>query len=144
VADKTGTKRGAFGWVKAHNEVHLNEMAGQLAKAVAMEDPIAPQITERGLKQAWNKKREELRTVNGPGMGKVIKWNRKASVMYIQCQTQKRNLQAWEHKIGHAENAECPKCGRYAETRKNVALVCMHGEQIWPRWGTKIIENGAC
>jgi len=37
----------------AHNEVHGNEMADQLAKAATKEEPEAPQITEGGLKQAW-------------------------------------------------------------------------------------------
>jgi len=32
-------------------------------------------------KQAWKKKREEERRVKEAGMGRVIKWNRRARVM---------------------------------------------------------------
>jgi len=64
----------------------------------------------------------------GMGMGRVVKWNRKARVAYVQCRTGKGNLQAWRHKIGKAEDPECRKYGRYAETGKHVALVCTHGE----------------
>ena len=110
-------------------------MADQVAKAATTEEPEAPQITEGGLKQAWQRKREEERRVKGVGMGRVIKWNRKARVMYVQCRTGKGNLQAWRHKIEQPDDPECRKCGRYAETGKHVALVCMHGEQIGRRWG---------
>jgi len=48
----------------------------------------------------------------------------------------KSNLQAWRHKIGKAENSECRKCKKYAETGKHVALVCTHGEDIGRRWST--------
>jgi len=80
--------------------------------------------------------REEERRVKGAGMGRVVKWNRKARVAYVQCRTGKGNLQAWRHKIGKAENPECRKCGRYAETGKHVALVCTHGEDVGRRWST--------
>jgi len=80
--------------------------------------------------------REEERRVKGAGMGRVVKWNRRARVTYAQCRTGKGNLQAGRHKIGKADNSECRKCGRYAETGKHVALVCTHGEDIGPRWST--------
>jgi len=50
---------------------------------------------EGGLKQRWKKKREKERRVKGVGMGRVVKWNRKARVMYVQCRTGKGNIQAW-------------------------------------------------
>ena len=106
-ADKTG-----------NNEVYDNEIADQVAKAATKEEAEAPQITEGGLKQAWKKKREKERR-DGSGDGKVIKWNRKARVMYVQCRTGKGNLQAWRHKIGQADDPECRKCGRNAETGKH-------------------------
>jgi len=56
--------------------------------------PEEPQITEGGLKQAWKRKREEERRVKEAGMGRVVKWNWKARVMYVQCRTGKGNLQA--------------------------------------------------
>jgi len=67
-------------WVKAHNTVAGNEKADQLAKAATKEEAEAMIITERGLKQAWKKMREEETRVKGAGMGRVVKWNRKARV----------------------------------------------------------------
>ena len=133
---RLGPNAVSFGWVKAHNEVHGNEEADRLAKEATNSYPEDPQITEGGLKQAWRKMREEERRVKGTGMGRVVKWNRKARVAYVQCRTGKGNLQAWRHKIGKAENSECRKCKRYAETGKYVALVCTHGEDIGRRWST--------
>jgi len=133
---RLGPNAVSFGWVKAHNEVHGNEKADQLAKQATTVYPEEPQITEGGLKQAWKRKREEERRVKDAGMGRVVKWNRKARVAYVQCRTGKGNLQAWRHKIGKAENSECRKCKRYAETGKHVALVCTHGEDIGRRWST--------
>jgi len=133
---RLGPNAVSFGWVKAHNDVGGNEKADQLAKHATTLYPEDPQITEGGLKQAWKRKREEERRVKGAGMGRVVKWNRKARVMYVQCRTGKGNLQAWRHKIGKSDDPECRKCGRYAETGKHVALVCTHGEEIGRRWGT--------
>jgi len=91
---------------------------------------------EGGLKQAWKRMREEESRVKGAGMGRVVKWNRKARVAYVLYRTGKGNLKAWRHKIGKTENSQCRKCGRYAETGKHVALVCTHGEDIGWRWNT--------
>jgi len=88
------------------------------------------------LKQSWKRKREEERRVKGAGMGRVVRWNRKARVAYVQCCTGKGNLQAWRHKIRKTDDPECRKCGRYAETGKHIALVCTHGEDIGRRWST--------
>jgi len=55
----------SFGWVKAHNVVCGNEKADQLAKHATTLYPEDPQITEGGLKQAWQRKREEERRVKG-------------------------------------------------------------------------------
>jgi len=67
-------------------------------------------------------------------MGKVVTWNGKARFMYVQSHTAKGNLQSWRNKIGQAEDPECRKCGRYAETGKHVALACTLGEQVGMRW----------
>jgi len=126
----------SFGWVKAHNELHGNEEADRLPKEATNLYSEDPQITEGSLKQARRRMREDERRVKGAGMGKVVKWNRKARVAYVQCRTGKGNLQAWRHKIGKAENSEYRKCGRYAETGKYVALVCTRGEDIGRRCST--------
>jgi len=86
---RLGPNAVSLGWVKAHNEVQGNEKADQLAKQATNLYPEEPQITEGGLKQAWKKKREEERRVKGAGMGRVVKWNRKARVAYVQCRTGK-------------------------------------------------------
>jgi len=102
---RVGPKAVSFGWAKAHNEVHGNERASQLAKEATNLYPEETQITERGLKQAWKKMREDGR-VKGTGMGRVVKSNRKARVIYVQCRTGKGNLQGWRHKIGKIGNPE--------------------------------------
>jgi len=133
---RLGPKPVKFGWVKAHNKLYSNVEVDRLAKEAThlyLEDP---QIIEGGLKQAWKRKREEERRVKGAGIGRAVKWNRMARVAYVQYRTGKGNLQAWRHKIGKADNPECRKCGRYAETGKHVALVCTHGEDKGRRWGT--------
>jgi len=127
---RLGPNAVSFGWVKAHNKLFGNEEADPLAKMATQLYPEDPQITEGGLKQAWRKIREEERRVKGAGMGRVVRWNRKARVTYIQCRTGKGNLQAWRHKIGKIDNPECRKCGKYAETGKHVALVCTHEEDV--------------
>jgi len=35
-----------------------------------------------------------------------------------------------------ADNLECRRCGKYAQTLKHVALVCTHGEHIGQKWCT--------
>ena len=74
--------------------------------------------------------------MKGAGMGRIVKWNRKARVAYVQCRTGKGNLQAWRHKIRKTDSPECRRCGKYAETGKHIALVCTHGEHIGRKWGT--------
>jgi len=69
-------------------------------------------------------------------MGRVVRWNRKARVTYVQSCTGKGNLQAWRHKIGKIDNPECQMCGKYAETGRHIALVCTHGEDVGRRWST--------
>jgi len=73
------------------------------------------------------------------GMGRVVRWNRRARVNYIHCRTGECNLQAyrgacqpdylqvWRNKI---DDPERRKCGRYAETDKYVTLVYTHGEVV--------------
>jgi len=92
-------------------------------------------ITEGGLRQKWKWRRAEERKVMWTGVGRVLRWNRKARVNYVHCRTGKGNLQAW-HVLDKDILDQCRKCGRYAETGKHVALVYIHGEDIGRRWGT--------
>ena len=60
-------------------------------------------------------------------------WNRKVRVNYVHCRTGKGNLQSWRHVLDSDISDQCRKCGRYAETGKHVALVCIHGGDIGRR-----------
>jgi len=129
-----------FAWVKAHVGTRGNEKADQMAKAEAElgdeDEGMQKVITERGLRQEWRRRRAEERKVKGTGMGRVVKWHCKARVNYVHCRTGKGNLQAWRHILDIDQPDECRKCGRYAETGRHIALVCIHGEEIGWKWGT--------
>jgi len=133
---RCGSIQGAGTWRWGGGNSFLMEEANGLAKEATNLYPENSQLTEEGLKQAWRRMREEARRVKETGMGRVVKWNRKARVVYVQCRTGKSNLKAWRYKIAKAENSECRKCGRYTETGKHVALVYTHGEDIGRRWST--------
>ena len=115
---RPGINAVSFGWVKAHNEVHGNEEADRLAKEATNLYSEGPQITEGGLKQAWRKQRKEERRVKGAGMGRVVKWNRKARVAYVQCRTGKGNLQACRHKIGKSGKLRIPEMRKICGDRQ--------------------------
>jgi len=122
-------------WVKAQG----NEKADQMAKSGAElgdEEGMGEVITEGGLRQEWERRRAEERKVKGTGIGRAVRWGRKARVDYVHCRTGKGNLQAWRHVLDEYTPDRCRKCGRYAETGKHVALVCIHGEDIGRRWKT--------
>lgn len=61
-----------FGWVKAHVGIYGNEQTDRLAKQGVAEN-VRGVITEGGVRQAWNKKRQANRKVAGTGMGRVLK-----------------------------------------------------------------------
>jgi len=92
--DNLGPDAVRFGWVKSHIGIAGKEKADEQAK-VGTEDlyPNPPYITEGGLKQELKKRREAERRVKGTGMGRVLRWNRQASVNYVHCRTGKGNLQ---------------------------------------------------
>ena len=135
-----------FAWVKAHVGIQGNEKADQMAKAGAElgdeNEGMQKVITEGGLRQEWKKRRAEERKVKGTGMGRVVKWNCKARVNYVHCRTGKGNLQAWRHVLDIDQSDECRKYGRYAETGRHVALVCIYAEEIGRKWGTWEDVNG--
>jgi len=126
-----------FAWVKAHVGTRGNENADQMAKSGAElgyeDEGMEKVITEGGLRQEWKRRRVEERKVKGTGMGRVVRWNRKARVNYVHCRTGKGNLQVWRHVLDKNIPGQCQKCRRYAETGKHVALVCIHGEDIGRR-----------
>jgi len=82
--DNLGPVGVRFGWVISHIGIIGNEEADEQPK-LGTEDlyPIPPYITEGGLKEEWKKRREVERKVKGTGMGRVVRWNRKARVNYV-------------------------------------------------------------
>lgn len=81
--ERLGEEAVRFGWVKAHAEIYGNEQADILGKQGAAEQ-VRGVITEGGVKQAWNKKKQASRKVVGAGMGRVLKWNRKARLTSVE------------------------------------------------------------
>jgi len=73
--------------------------------------------------------------VRGKGIGRVVRWNRKARVNYVHCRTGKGNLQVWRHKVDSTINPTCQKCRRLPETGAHKALACIHREEIGRKWG---------
>jgi len=126
-----------FAWSR---HIHVgskgNEKADQMAKSGAElgdeDGGMERVITEGGLREEWKRRRAEERKVKGTGVGRVVRWNRNN---YVHCRTGKGNLQAWRHVLDKDIPDQCRKCGRYAETGKHIALVCIHGEDIGRRWG---------
>jgi len=70
--------------------------------------------------------------VRGTGMGRVVRWNRKARVNYVHCRTGKGNLQAWGHVLDDSIGQEHQKCGGYAEMQAR--CLCLY--TVGRRWGT--------
>ena len=135
--DNLGPGAVRFGWVKLHIGIVGNEKADEQAK-LGTEDlyPNPPYITEGGLKQEWKIRREAERRVRGTGMGRVVRWNRKARVNYVHCRTGKRNLQVWRHKLDTTINPTCRRCRRFPKTGTYKALTCIHQEEIGSKWGS--------
>jgi len=133
--EELGEDAVTLGWVKAHVGIYGNEKADKLAKEGAEKTSKKTWITEGGLKQAWVKKRKAERCVQGTGMGRVLKWNRKALYNYTQCRTGKGRLGWWRYTLDPWEDLTCAECHNL-ETGRHVALVCIAGEWIGRRWSS--------
>lgn len=73
--------------------------------------------------------------VVGAGAGRVVRWGRKPRINnYVHCRTGKGKLQSWRAKLDDTIDPTCRACGRYVKTGRNVALVCLRGEEIGRRW----------
>ena len=90
--------------------------------------PARAVIREGGVRQEWHRLREEERTVQGSGIGTVIRWEKRAIINYTRCRTGKGNLRV--------ESTLCRGCGRFEETGAHVALVCLENEKLGRHFGS--------
>ena len=68
-------------WVKVHARIFGNERADEMSRLWATRDCPGPlQITEGGLQQVWNAKRQAEWAVEGYSKGRIPGWNRRAIV----------------------------------------------------------------
>ena len=88
VADMIGERQGMghsvrLGWVKAHVGIEGNEVVDAIAKG-GCRAPLCPVIMEGGIRDWWHSAWQEERCVAGAGMGRVVRWGRKAVRLYSQ------------------------------------------------------------
>lgn len=86
LVDEIGRRTGEglrvrFGWVKAHAGISGNERADLMAKAGCRES-LLPQITEGGVRAMWKRVRQSKRARMGLGLGRVVRWDRRAVLRY--------------------------------------------------------------
>ena len=74
--------------------------------------------------------------MKGIGEERVVKWERKASVSYVHCRTNKGDIQNWRHKRNNSKHSSCRFRRNHMETGEHIALVCPYGEEIGRRWSS--------
>lgn len=76
--------------------------------------PNKTYITEGGLKQAWTERRKAEREVKGTGMGRILRWNRKALLNYTQCRAGKGRLGMWRYTLDpYLQCGRIPRTGNW-------------------------------
>ena len=70
-----------FGWVKAHVRIRSNVRLNLMANTCWRES-LLPQVTEGGVRAMWKDERSSERARSGFGMGRVVRWNRRAALRY--------------------------------------------------------------
>ncbi|KAF8419560.1 hypothetical protein EV426DRAFT_719904 [Tirmania nivea] len=79
-------------------------------------------ITEGGVRQWYKEKRTGERSVKGFGMGRVVKWHRKAVVNYTRCRSGKGDFAVWKQILGkHDGDISCR--GRGVGTQRRFGSV---------------------
>ena len=80
-------------------------------------------ITEGGVKQRVSAYRKEERQQMGWGLGKVPKWERRATTWYTYLRTDRGSVGKWKKRIGKTEDNSCEMCG-VQETGWHLTFEC--------------------
>lgn len=79
---------------------------------------------------------EKERKVAGARSGRVVRWERRARVNYVNCRTGKGNLQSWRAKLDDMVDPICRKvrktCGDWQA--RSLGLSTWRGD--WRRWSS--------
>ena len=86
-------------WVKAHVGVAGNEFTDEMAK-LECERGDVPVVMEGGIRALWKKVRAVDYSVVGCGLGRVIRWGRRAVSRYTHLRMNKGDLGVWRERLG--------------------------------------------
>ena len=110
-------------------------------------------MTEGGVRAYWKEVRRRERSVMGCGMGRVVRWGRRAASRYAQARTGKGDLGSWCSFIGSDdEQFLCRLYGGVLETDDHLAFGCHVGRAlgcVWESWEEcddpeiwRVVEDG--
>ena len=126
-----------FAWVKAHVGVAGNELADEMAK-LGCERDDAPVVTEGGIRALWKAVRGAERVVVGCGMGRVVKWGRRAASRFAQMRVNKGDVGVWRERLGRGSGL-CRLCKSALETGAHLVFDCRECTPgrgwTWGGWG---------
>ena len=105
-------------WIKARIGIKGNEEADIRAKRAASMMPARRIITEGGVRQYWKKRREASERT---GVGRTIRWNRKALHNYAQCRTGMGRIGKLRYILDSWVDPGCRWCGDVEETGAHLA-----------------------
>ena len=76
-----------------------NETADVIAKE-GCGRPDPPVVTKGGIRALWKRLRADDRAVLGFGLGRAVRWGRRAVSRYVQARTGKGDLGVWRERLG--------------------------------------------